>query len=702
MHKLQPIIPDWDLNPHTVIVGGGPATLCFLIQLLRKGRLNEMLKDECFVILDKGEYFGCGHLHQKVVTCNYTGINLTRLILRDPFYQQKDIFDNLFQRRDKSSFQEKQSTKNNFSKNEINLESTQKQNMNQRTSLNFKVDGNIFVDLEKAKQFYEASVIGAFREIISTQTFQELIKYGNQYPPTSLVSYYLQLIGNTLLRYIYNIKQKVVFKAYHFVRQIQFQNDGKFNVRVQIMNPDDEQKSSATELDESKAFEPKVLENFQNICCKSLIVAKGQIQNNLDFDILRQKYSKIQQISSEYFLKDKGCVEVFKQLNKFQQNKKVVIIGDSYNAFACAYLLLNGPKLYQYDELDANASSQFAFKRKSYKCQECFCEEQQTQSGTSSQANTQSQFEKSTNKKIKETKQTKENSKNSKCKCFGNIEQNNFLWKRVSFLKPEFKKGEIIIAHSSEIKVHFQTEKEAIDCDYSRFQGISKNKDGEIHELTGLKSPLRDLFYDIIEGYEQRIDLEPFRTDEELEKILGDDTNLIINATGFCSSELIIKDLRGNQINLLKEENDGVFEVDEFCRIKSQQGSLKSIYGIGDNFALPSNHISIQSETHKSKIIRVRDLKYYNSVIPDLMIESYFNSLRNYKDIEKYIQYQDSDYPIDAESFNKKSPQKYYYNSFQSNSDDPELNMNQHLAKIEKMNKINFQRAENFHKKSKI
>ncbi|KAL4470702.1 hypothetical protein ABPG72_016707 [Tetrahymena utriculariae] len=700
MHKLQPIIPDWDLNPHTVIIGGGPATLCFLIQLLRKGRLNDMLKDECFVILDKGEYFGCGHLHQKVVSCNYTGIDLTRLILRDPFYKQKNIFDNLFQKREKSS---QQGTKNNFSKNDINVESTQKKNMNQRTSLNFRVDENVFVDIEKAKQFFEASIIGAFREVISTQTFQELIKYGNQNPPTSLVSYYLQLIGNTLLRYIYNIKQKVVFKAYHFVRQIQFQNDGKFNVRIQIMSPDDEQKYSATELDESKAFEPKVLENFQNICCKSLIVAKGQIQNSLDFDILRQKYSKIQQINSEYFSQDKGCVQIFKHLNKFQENKKkVVIIGDSYNAFACAQLLLNGPKLYQYDELDANSNSQFAFKRKSYKCQECFYQGQQKQNGSKSQTNTQTQFEKSTNQKIKETKQIKEDLQNSKCKCFGNIEQNNFLWKRVSFLKPEFNKGEIIIAHSSEIKVHFQTEKEAIDCDYSRFQGTSKNKDGEIHEFTGLKSPLRDLFYDIIEGYEQRIDLEPFRTEEELEKILGDDTNLIINASGFCSSDLIVKDLRGNQINLLKEESDGVFEVDEFCRIKSQQGSLKSMYGIGDNFALPSNHISIQSETHKSKIIRVRDLKYYNSVIPDLMIESYFNSLRNYKDIEKYIQYQDQDYPTDAESFNNKSPQKYYYNSFQSNSDDPELNMNQHLAKIEKMNKINFQRAENFHKKSKI
>lgn len=38
MNKFYASIPDWDLTPHTVIVGGGPATLCFLIHMLRKGR----------------------------------------------------------------------------------------------------------------------------------------------------------------------------------------------------------------------------------------------------------------------------------------------------------------------------------------------------------------------------------------------------------------------------------------------------------------------------------------------------------------------------------------------------------------------------------------------------------------------------------------------------------------------------------------
>lgn len=59
--------------------------------------------------------------------------------------------------------------------------------------------------------------------------------------------------------------------------------------------------------------------------------------------------------------------------------------------------------------------------------------------------------------------------KSIKCRCFGNIDSNNFTWKRVSVSKPEFYEGEIVIAHRNEIKINFANEKEAIDSDYSRF-----------------------------------------------------------------------------------------------------------------------------------------------------------------------------------------------------------------------------------------
>lgn len=76
----------------------------------------------------------------------------------------------------------------------------------------------------------------------------------------------------------------------------------------------------------------------------------------------------------------------------------------------------------------------------------------------------------------------------------------------------------------------------------------------------------RDLFVDlvclifveiqIIEGVEKRIDLEPFKTDAELDKILDRNTMLVINATGYESTEILIKDLRGNILTLGRDASD--------------------------------------------------------------------------------------------------------------------------------------------------
>jgi len=74
-------------------------------------------------------------------------------------------------------------------------------------------------------------------------------------------------------------------------------------------------------------------------------------QKELDYDSVRTRIRKELIISSERFLSDEGCVNVFKYLHRYAA-KKVVIIGGSHSAFACAELLLRGPKLYTTDEIE--------------------------------------------------------------------------------------------------------------------------------------------------------------------------------------------------------------------------------------------------------------------------------------------------------------------------------------------------------------
>ena len=59
--------------------------------------------------------------------------------------------------------------------------------------------------LPKFTDIISLSQIEISKEILETETFSELIDYGNNPLPCSLIGYYLKMIGNILLRNIEKI-----------------------------------------------------------------------------------------------------------------------------------------------------------------------------------------------------------------------------------------------------------------------------------------------------------------------------------------------------------------------------------------------------------------------------------------------------------------------------------------------------------------
>lgn len=69
------------------------------------------------------------------------------------------------------------------------------------------------------------------REILETKTIREVLKYGNKNVPYTLMSMFLKLVGNSLLRYIFLISNKRVFKAGNEAFSVQLLTTGETLVK---------------------------------------------------------------------------------------------------------------------------------------------------------------------------------------------------------------------------------------------------------------------------------------------------------------------------------------------------------------------------------------------------------------------------------------------------------------------------------------
>ena len=73
------------------------------------------------------------------------------------------------------------------------------------------------------------------REILETKAIREMLKYGNKPAPLTLISMFLKLVGNSLLRYIYLISNKRILKAGNEAFSIQLLTTGEILVKSRCL-----------------------------------------------------------------------------------------------------------------------------------------------------------------------------------------------------------------------------------------------------------------------------------------------------------------------------------------------------------------------------------------------------------------------------------------------------------------------------------
>ncbi|EAR91715.2 transmembrane protein, putative (macronuclear) [Tetrahymena thermophila SB210] len=303
-----------------VIVGGGPSAVIFLINMLKQGQLLTLFKGSGITILEKGRYFGSGRLEQYLINGYTNSLDLFRIILKEPYCYNKDLFKDYIKK---------------------------------------DARGTQYIDTKSIDIVMEKLVLIGFKEVLMTNVYRELQKYGLNYPPLSAVGYFFRLVGNTLLRQIKHLKNQLVFRAYHEVQNINLQNDGCITLNVKINDPNGpneqyyyfQQSPDSITPRQNRSIRPQVLDHYKKVRCKILLLCIGAKPQQVTYPALQQIPRGLA-MHCDYFLTDKGFTTTMQIANKQRNrgNKKIVILGGNQNAFSSAYLLLKGPFIYSQGE----------------------------------------------------------------------------------------------------------------------------------------------------------------------------------------------------------------------------------------------------------------------------------------------------------------------------------------------------------------
>ena len=71
-------------NVNIVVGGGGPASLCLLLNAVRKNKIETLLKGGGIVILEADNSLGPGTLEKYIIDSNTKAIGFLRTLFKDP------------------------------------------------------------------------------------------------------------------------------------------------------------------------------------------------------------------------------------------------------------------------------------------------------------------------------------------------------------------------------------------------------------------------------------------------------------------------------------------------------------------------------------------------------------------------------------------------------------------------------------------
>jgi len=123
--------------------------------------------------------------------------------------------------------------------------------------------------------------------------------------------------------------------------------------------------------------------------------------------------------------------------------------------------------------------------------------------------------------KAQESKPTKEKQESKKiieenkkctclCKCLGQLFQyKNWGYNKEMLDNLKLEDGSIKILYKDTIKVFYKNQQEAKKCNYTEYEAKTKDKGkkGYVYSFTGLRGDAKELYTNVVEGREKRIEL---------------------------------------------------------------------------------------------------------------------------------------------------------------------------------------------------
>lgn len=207
------------------------------------------------------------------------------------------------------------------------------------------------------------------------------------------------------------------------------------------------------------------------------------------------------------------------------KQKNIVIIGGSASGFSCAWMMLNGPALYNRNNSLGSTDEKFpgAERKTISDCLDCCVCPPQRKLGS-----------------IKCL---------CSCKCFGQFSEN--AWKfKPELLATHLGPGSIKILYRDQIKVFYQSVKQAKADGYDEFDSkLFTRQNGFVYSYTGLRGNAKTLYRRIKSGAENRVQLVKARTVSEQAKHLKD-ADIVIWACGYETNKIPIKNGNGQEISL--------------------------------------------------------------------------------------------------------------------------------------------------------
>ena len=541
-----------------VFIGGGPSTISFLSYLFRNKLNDKVFPFANILIIEKSESFGSGCLGKYGINTNTSAEGFVRLICTADESSKKGglaLSPNSKLMKISKNYEKKEEQSKIFYNN-LKIKKPISPNKAKINSNNSDNEIKEFI-IDKGYKINHYKPLQIFQDFYKLAPAQTLLKIGNRPAPLCLVGYFLECLGNNMLYYINNQYKKSLLLCNSEVKSIKSMKNDEYLIVVNNSN------------------------TLHNIKSKAVILATGgrQKTTNKMTIAIKNIVGEKNFFLSDYILQEQGFKLFTNSL--FSRNKKrVIIIGGSHSGFSCAWILINQPSSYKNILIsDPNLTYYTKFNKD---CESC--------------------------------------TQNKSFCCFGRTKDKNWdiSHDELSMINTINNEIEVLILYRDYIKVHYQSEQDAINDNYTIYEKKNAvNKNGNVFPFIGLRGDSKELYRNIVNGNEKRVILIKADSWEEQKKIISHQECSVIWACGYETQNIPIIDAKGNVVDLNCTDDGGMYEVDKELRILDKnKNPFRNFYGIGQGYA------TFSIEMVGGKKARADAINLYNTYVAKKLYKS--------------------------------------------------------------------------------